>query len=129
MKYTKETRPIDITPPSLYVIWAAGTPDGPFSGQSGCLAENGRRLFFRFLARNIWFFGQIIRRYGFFRICGIWRIWNLSLGTWLFYRILLIARIFTQIIWFLRFRRLFWFFYGRPDFLSFIYFSFIYWGL
>ena len=47
MKYTKETGPVDITPPSLYVIWAAGTPDGPLSGQSGCLAENGRRLFFR----------------------------------------------------------------------------------
>ena len=47
MKYTKETGPVDITPPSLYVIWAAGTPNGPLSGQSGCLAENGRRLFFR----------------------------------------------------------------------------------
>jgi len=47
MKYTKETGPVDITPPSLYVIWAAGMPNGPLSGQSGCLAENGRRLFFR----------------------------------------------------------------------------------
>ena len=39
-------RPDSISPPPLYAIWAAGTPDGPFAGRSGFLSEEGTRLFF-----------------------------------------------------------------------------------
>lgn len=46
MEHMKQAGQIDATPPSLYAIWAAGTPDGPLAGQSGYLAEDGRRLYF-----------------------------------------------------------------------------------
>lgn len=46
MEQMKQAGLTDVTPPSLYAIWAAGTPDGPLAGQSGYLAEDGRRLYF-----------------------------------------------------------------------------------
>lgn len=46
MDHTKETGRIDTAPPSLYAIWTEGTPGGPLAGQSGYLAEDGRRLYF-----------------------------------------------------------------------------------
>lgn len=46
MEHMKQAGQIDATPPSLYAIWAAGTSDGPLAGQSGYLAEDGRRLYF-----------------------------------------------------------------------------------
>ena len=47
MKYAKETGPVDITPPTLYMILATGTKEGPLAGQFGFLAEDGKRLYFR----------------------------------------------------------------------------------
>mgnify|MGYP001034919138 CR=1 FL=1 len=46
MEHMKQAGQIDATPPSLYAIWAAGIPDSPLAGQSGYLAEDGRRLYF-----------------------------------------------------------------------------------
>lgn len=46
MDHTKETGQIDATPPSLYAILAEGGSTGPLVGQSGYLAEEGRRLYF-----------------------------------------------------------------------------------
>ena len=46
MDHTKETGRIDTAPSSLYAIWAEGTPGSPLAGQSGYLAEDGRRLYF-----------------------------------------------------------------------------------
>lgn len=46
MDHMKEAGRIDTTPPRLYAIWAEGAPDGPLAGQSGYLAEDGRRLYF-----------------------------------------------------------------------------------
>ena len=47
MNDMKKTGRIDTAPPSLYAIWAEGTPGSPLAGQSGYLAEDGRRLYFR----------------------------------------------------------------------------------
>ncbi len=33
-------------PPTVYAIWAEARPDGPMSGRSGFLSEEGKRLFF-----------------------------------------------------------------------------------
>lgn len=46
MDQTKESGRIDTTPPSLYAILTEGVSAGPLAGQSGYLAENGKRLFF-----------------------------------------------------------------------------------
>ena len=46
MDHTKETGRIDTAPTSLYAIWTEGTPGSPLAGQSGYLAEDGRRLYF-----------------------------------------------------------------------------------
>jgi len=46
MDHTKGTGQIDTTPPSLYAILAEGVSAGPLAGQSGYLAEEGRRLYF-----------------------------------------------------------------------------------